>query len=138
MAHEWINNNSEDARRLMEEERRKCTRCGAEQTYTSTGTWMRIGTRRWEPLAGQCLKKANKNTPDKISIYFEEGTTSDGEKVVVLNFKRKLKGAVLNPDGTFKEWLGTLSNNDEAPRRHCQNYLFPTEGCSPYRRKRRQ
>lgn len=45
--------------------------------------------------------------PDKISIYCSEGTNAIGEIGVVLNMPNNtFKAAVLNPDGTFKEWLG--------------------------------
>lgn len=56
MAHQWEDNNSEGFQRIMEDEKRKCSKCQAEQTLVSTGTWMRIGRRRWEPLVGRCPK----------------------------------------------------------------------------------
>lgn len=33
---------------------RKCAACGAVQRREGTGSWMRIGKRRWLPLAGRC------------------------------------------------------------------------------------
>lgn len=67
--------------------------------------------------------------PETISIYFHEGTTPDGEDVVVLNMFGKysggLKAAVLK-DGNFIKYLpGRMTfRNDEGPRRKCQQYLY--------------
>lgn len=62
MKHNWIDNNSKDYNRILEDKMRKCINCGEEQVFVSTGTWMRIGQRRWEPLVGKCkgTKEINK------------------------------------------------------------------------------
>jgi len=36
---------------------RRCAACGAVQQYLGTGDWMRVGRRRWLPLAGRCAGK---------------------------------------------------------------------------------
>lgn len=77
--------------------------------------------------------------PDKISIYCREGVNKDGEIGVVLNMpNNSFKAAVLNPDGTFKEWLGVSCWNDESPRRNASLYVYPVAGCSPYARRQKK
>lgn len=50
MAHEWTDNKTD---RLSFTEKRKCSKCGAEQSYVDDGEWMRIKM-RWLPLVGRC------------------------------------------------------------------------------------
>jgi len=77
--------------------------------------------------------------PTKISIYCREGSNEAGEAGVVLNLpNNSFKAAVLNPDGTFKEWLGVACRRDESPRRNAQNYIYPLAGCSPYARRQKK
>lgn len=66
MAHEWKNNNSPGFERIGEDEMRKCIKCGVEQSFQGTGTWLRIGTKQWLPLVGRC--KADKKFLEPIRI----------------------------------------------------------------------
>lgn len=54
MKHQWQPYASNDMATVMSDPQRKCTNCGAIQTHEPTGTWMRIGRRRWMPLTGKC------------------------------------------------------------------------------------
>lgn len=40
--------------------KRRCARCGAEQTKYSQHVWGRVTGYRWEPLVGRCKPPANR------------------------------------------------------------------------------
>lgn len=54
MAHNWEDFPRGNALDLIEEPRRKCTRCGAVQELETTHAWMRVVSRKWRPLVGRC------------------------------------------------------------------------------------
>lgn len=58
MAHKWefVHQGQEG---LGNYGKRRCVRCGAEQTKHAEHLWMRVTGYRWEPLVGRC--PADKN-----------------------------------------------------------------------------
>ncbi len=64
MAHDWHDTRPNTPLRLMQDPFRKCANCGAEQWQRTEHLWMRIVSRRWEPLAGRCKGKMSGSGED--------------------------------------------------------------------------
>lgn len=54
MKHNWEDAGTNGPARLVEDPRRRCVNCGAEQTRQTHTRWMRVSGYQWLPLAGRC------------------------------------------------------------------------------------
>ena len=61
MAHEWESANTPGALGFLESPRRRCRNCAKTQTLVTRHWYMRIASKRWEPLVGRC--EADRKTP---------------------------------------------------------------------------
>lgn len=65
MAHAWEElpyERPSDA--LMRPPRRKCARCGTQQTLQTQYAWMRVTGRKWLPPAGRCAADGKAENDD--------------------------------------------------------------------------